>query len=208
MAQRVGGGGADVLVGKGLQGVGIGEADVGRHAAAHDGHLAALFGVGDDGELGDVGAGAAGGGTEHHGRQRPDDPVRSLEVADPAAVGNQDGDPLGRVHGAPAAEPDDDVRPLAQVLTRPLFDLDVLRDWGRSGRSRRTKPASSRLFMTWSTHPALKSPWSLTRNTLCPPRRRAQEPTWFEHPAAEDDLGDLELAMAASKFVYFHPFFL
>ena len=43
VTEGIGGGGADIFVGEGFERVRVGEADVGRHAAAHDGHLAAPF---------------------------------------------------------------------------------------------------------------------------------------------------------------------
>lgn len=67
---------------------GIGERHIRDHRFADDGHLVAFFGVGDDGELGDVRGGAGGRGQKNERRAgqgdavNPAGPIRPRRLRD------------------------------------------------------------------------------------------------------------------------------
>ena len=79
------------------------------------------LGVGDDGELGHLGTGAAGGGDSRQGRERSLHLLSRKIVAHRAAVRGQEADGLGGVHRAPAAYGNQPVAALRVVEGQPLF---------------------------------------------------------------------------------------
>ncbi len=74
-----------------------------------DQHLLVGLGVGDDGEAGDLRAGARGGRDRDDRRPRPRDLVRHLVVAQMPAIGEQHRHALGGVDRAAAADRDEAV---------------------------------------------------------------------------------------------------
>jgi hypothetical protein len=100
--------------------------DVRHQRPAHDGDLGVPHGVGDDAELGDVGAGARRG--RHHDQRRDGvlDAVDALEVEDAAAVGREQGHALRRVDHGAAADAEHHVAARLAVALVPGLDLVVL----------------------------------------------------------------------------------
>ena len=131
VAECISGSRAHILVGEGFERIRVGQADIGSYTTTHNGDFAASFGIVDDGELGYIGTGAARGRTEDKGREWPKDLVRPFEILDPAAIGNENGDTFGGVHGTSAAKSYNDVRACriysrAPASTSTSFGLGVM----------------------------------------------------------------------------------
>ncbi len=195
MAHGIGGGGTDEFVRQRFQGVRIGEADVRGDAAAHQGDLAAPDAVVDDRELGHVGAGAAGRRAEHQRRQGAVNPVGALIIADGAAIGDENGDSLGGIHGAAAAQADDYIRPLPDIFARPLFHLKVLRVGGDLVEIDKAQ-AGSHQALHRPIHPAgREQPVIADEENLFPAQPFGASADLVKEATAENDFRHLKLAV-------------
>ncbi|EKD36666.1 MAG: hypothetical protein ACD_75C01418G0001 [uncultured bacterium] len=116
----------------GDSGEGIDQGNVGNHRLADDGDLFFVCGIGNDGELGNVGGGSGGCRNADEGRTGNGDVVDSFKTEDVLAIGADDADALGAVHRAAAAERNDHIAMLFVVELRPRHDLGITRV-GRNG---------------------------------------------------------------------------
>ncbi len=103
----------------------VDQGHIGHHAFADDGDLHPGRRIVDDGELGNIGGGAGGGGNADERRAGHIDPVDSLEIEDVAVVGRDNADALGAIHRTAPAHGDDDVAIVAAIGGGPFHHLVV-----------------------------------------------------------------------------------
>ena len=90
-----------------------------------DAHLQLLFGDGDDGVGGDLGAGAGGGGDQDDGHALLGHAGVVQQFLDAVIIGDQDAGQLGGVHDAAAAAGHDQVRAAVLELVHQLLHCHV-----------------------------------------------------------------------------------
>src|SRR5699024_2542132 len=98
VGQGVDAGGRRDLAGQVLDHPGVQDDVVGDHVLVDDAHLQLLFGDGDDGVGGDLGAGAGGGGDQDDGHELLGHAGVVQQLLDAVAVGDQHAGQLGGVH--------------------------------------------------------------------------------------------------------------
>ncbi len=120
-------GAGNELFGQGKQEPGIDNGNIRHDRPAENGHFHAPTGIGNDGKLADIRTGTGRGRQTDHGRNRLGDEVAPFVVVNPAVVGGQDADALGRVNGAAAAQGHDHIAFLFQIEIDADFDLEIPR---------------------------------------------------------------------------------
>ena len=112
------------------------KATSGTTVLADDGDFGFLVAVGDNRKLGHVRGGTGGRGDADQGGARNIDPVDAFVFEDMPAVGGDDSDAFGAVHGAAAAHGHDDVAALLGIVFNPQHDFlgpGVGADVGKDG---------------------------------------------------------------------------
>ena len=183
-----------------LEGVGVGQTDIGGDAAAHDGEFALLLAVVHHHELGDIGPRPAGGRAENQRRQGPADQVRPGVFPDLAPIGDQDGNPLGGIHGTPAAEADDHIRLLGNVFAGTGFDFVVLGIGGHLVEIDKRQPGGEQTFHHLVDPAGLEQALVADQKNLLATQTAGARSDLIEQAPAENDFGDFKFAVLMSIF--------
>ncbi len=104
---------------------GIVDRDIGGAAPVDDGHLDLCVRVGDDAEAGHLRSSAGGGVDGDKGGHGFGAFVDALEVADVAAIADDQADPFGAVVGAAAAEGDNGVTAVVLIHRQAVVNVLV-----------------------------------------------------------------------------------
>ena len=186
---------SDMLIREGAESVRVGEADIRGDTAAHDGEFALFLAIIDNHELGDIRAGATGRRAEDQGGKGAVNQVGPGVFPNLPAVGDEDGDPLGGIHGAAAAEADDHIRPLGDIFAGAGFDFVILGIGGHLVKIDKGQAGREQALHHLVDPAGREEPLIADQKDLLATEPAGTDAGLVEEAPTEDDLGDFKFTV-------------